>query len=127
MRADAAMPDDEVPGDDVPEGFGAEPVEIPIRAELDLHHFRPGDLGVLIPEYLRECRRRDILEVRIIHGKGTGALRRGVVALLERLACVAGHRPADAASGSWGATMAVLKPWGTCADDTDAGDAPPRE
>ena len=97
--------------------FEPEPVEIPITSELDLHYFNPKDLGVLLPEYFRECRKRGILEVRVIHGKGTGALRLGVVKLLERLPSVASHRPADGASGSWGATMAVLHPWGECHDD----------
>lgn len=35
--------------------FEPEPVEVPITSELDLHCFRPSDLGVLLPEYFREC------------------------------------------------------------------------
>lgn len=92
------------------ETFEPDPVEIPITPELDLHFFRPSDIGVLIPEYFKECRKRGILEVRVIHGKGTGALRRGVISLLEKLPCVASYRSADGASGSWGATIAVLHP-----------------
>ena len=101
--------------------FEPEPVEIPITSELDLHHFRPSDLGVLLPEYLSECQKRDILEVRIIHGKGTGALRQGVIRLLERLPMVVAHRPADAASGSWAATIAVLHSIST-GDESSATD-----
>ena len=94
-----------------------DPVEVPITDELDLHHFSPRDLGVLLPEYLRECRIRGILEVRIIHGKGTGALRQGVHKLLDRLDCVVSHRSGDGGSGGWGATCATLHTWGTRADD----------
>ena len=51
-----------------------EPVELPINGVLDLHTFRPADVEDLVPTYLEECRRRGILQVRVIHGKGTGAL-----------------------------------------------------
>lgn len=44
------------------------PVPIPITGELDLHTFRPSDLGELIPAYLAECAARGLREVRIIHG-----------------------------------------------------------
>ncbi len=57
-------------------------VEHPISPELDLHTFRPDEISSLIPEYFAECRKRCILRVRIIHGKG---------------------------SGTWGATWVVLK------------------
>ena len=87
------------------------PVEIPITSELDLHTFRPSELKDLLPEYFAECRKRDILDVRVIHGKGTGALREGVHRLLERLPEVADwQHPAGASSGSWGATWVRLKP-----------------
>ena len=99
-------------------------VEVPITGELDLHHFRPRELGVLLPEYLRECRKRGILEVRIVHGKGAGTLREGVHRLLERLHCVVGRRPGDSASGSWGATLATLRPWGSCPEDDEEPAAP---
>lgn len=88
-----------------------DPVDVPITDELDLHHFSPRDLGELLPEYLRECRIKGLTEVRIIHGKGTGALRNGVVALLDRLDSVTAFRPADSGAGGWGATIATLKPW----------------
>ena len=50
--------------------------EIPITGILDLHLFKPSDLGSLIPTYIEECLRKEIYEIRIIHGKGTGNLRR---------------------------------------------------
>src|SRR6188508_2193816 len=62
-----------------------DPVPLPVSGELDLHTFRPRDLGSLLPEYFHECRQRGILTVRIVHGKGTGALRASVHALLGRL------------------------------------------
>lgn len=87
-----------------------EPVEFPINGVLDLHTFHPGEVKDLLPEYLQECRKRGILDVRIIHGKGTGALRETVHAILKRLPEVASFRLADETAGSWGATVVQLKP-----------------
>jgi DNA-nicking Smr family endonuclease len=50
-----------------------EPVRVEPGPELDLHTFRPRDLGDLLPEWLAICRERGILRVRVIHGKGRGA------------------------------------------------------
>lgn len=86
-----------------------EPVELPIDGTLDLHAFRPADIGTLIPDYLEECRKRGITEVRLVHGKGTGALRRSVHAILARLDAVQHYRLADESGGSWGATLVVLR------------------
>jgi len=86
------------------------PVEVPIDGTLDLHTFRPEELGELLPEYLAACRERGILDVRVVHGKGSGALRRGVHALLERLPEVESFRLGDQRGGSWGATLVRLKP-----------------
>lgn len=82
---------------------------LPITGELDLHTFRPSDLGELIPAYLSECAARGIREVRIIHGKGTGTLRATVRALLERSPLVASFRSGDERTGSWGATLVTLR------------------
>ena len=87
-----------------------EPIEMPIDGTLDLHAFRPQDVKDLVPEWLAACRARGILEVRIVHGKGTGALRRTVEALLARSPIVVRAHPADEAGGGWGATLATLRP-----------------
>jgi len=85
------------------------PVHIPINGILDLHAFHPSDIKYLIPDYLEECRHKNILQVRIIHGKGTGALRRSVHAILERIDYVTTFRIAGLDSGSWGATLVDLR------------------
>jgi DNA-nicking Smr family endonuclease len=65
------------------------------------------------PSTSHECRQRGLLRVRIIHGKGTGALRTGVHAILAKLPEVQQViYPADEASGSWGATWVILNPVG---------------
>ena len=81
---------------------------VPVTNELDLHTFRPSEIGELLPEYFSECLRLGIRGVRVIHGKGSGALREGVHALLRRLPEVAEfHYPA--ADGGWGATWVILR------------------
>ena len=85
------------------------PVEMPINGILDLHMFRPSDVGDLVPTYLAECRKRGILQVRIIHGKGIGALRETVHAILRRSPEVVSFNPAHGNAGGWGATVVTLK------------------
>ena len=85
-----------------------EPVEIPIDGVLDLHTFHPRDVGALLPAYLAACRERGILDVRIIHGKGDGTLRRRVHALLGRESGVLKFGLAGPDAGGWGATLLTL-------------------
>jgi dsDNA-specific endonuclease/ATPase MutS2 len=86
------------------------PVELPIDGILDLHAFDPSDAKDLVAHYLEECRARGIYEVRIIHGKGTGAMRETVHALLGALPFVRSYRLAGEDAGGWGATLASLDP-----------------
>lgn len=81
--------------------------EYPIDGVLDLHLFDPADVGSLVPEYLRACHKNGLREVRIIHGKGTGTLRRQVRNILDDHPLVERHHKATDASG-WGATIAHL-------------------
>jgi DNA-nicking Smr family endonuclease len=85
-------------------------VQFPIDGMLDLHIFQPGEVKDLVPEYLTECRERGILQVRIIHGKGTGSLKRTVHAILSKLPEVASFRTAEEEAGGWGATIVELRP-----------------
>ncbi|RKH08361.1 DNA mismatch repair protein MutS [Corallococcus sp. CA047B] len=87
-----------------------EAVEIPVDGNLDLHLFQPREVKELVTEYLWACRQKGVLDVRIIHGKGTGALRRTVQALLPTLPEVDSFRSASEGDGGWGATWVRLKP-----------------
>jgi len=80
-------------------------VEIPIDGTLDLHTFAPGDVKDLVPTYLDECLERGIAEVRIIHGKGKGVLRRIVHAALDRYPNVVSYKHGR----SWGDTIVRLE------------------
>src|SRR5207247_7705888 len=95
--------------DDESIGEKDEPVELPIDGVLDLHTFRPKDVKEVVTEYLAACRQRGILQVRIIHGKGIGNLRRTVHALLAKLPEVAAFSDASEHYGGWGATIVHLR------------------
>ena len=101
-------PDDAPDDEALPEGTAV--VAVPLDGVLDLHTFLPREVAAVVAEYLDECRRAGVLEVRIVHGKGTGRLRRTVHAVLQRHPAVASFRPAGTGEGSWGATMVTLRP-----------------
>lgn len=90
-------------GDDAP------PVRLPITGELDLHSFAPRDIPSVVEEYLGACREKDILTVRVIHGRGKGVQRAEVRRVLGRMDGVAEFRDAPPESGGWGATLVVLR------------------
>ena len=83
-------------------------VEIPINGVLDLHTFSPKEVKFLVNDYLEECVKRKITNIRIIHGKGIGNLRRTVEAILSKSPLVVRWFPAGTDNGNWGATTAEL-------------------
>ena len=86
-----------------------EPVELPIDGVLDLHPFRPADVEGVVTDYLAECRARGILQVRIIHGKGIGQLRKTVHSILTKHPYVMSFALAGEAYGGSGATIVHLR------------------
>ena len=86
-----------------------EPVHIPIEDSLDLHTFSPKEVTHLLQDYLEACREKKIYQVRIIHGKGTGLLRKRVHGFLRSSPLVQSFSPAPPEAGSWGATIVWLR------------------
>ena len=86
-----------------------EPMQLPIDGVLDLHTFKPREVKELVLDYLAACQERGILEVRIIHGKGIGNLRRTVHAILEKHPQVLSFTLDHPQLGGWGATLVKLK------------------
>jgi DNA-nicking Smr family endonuclease len=86
-----------------------EPMQLPIDGVLDLHTFNPREIKELVPDYLAECQARGILQVRIIHGKGSGNLRRTVHSLLSKNSEVITFTLDHAQLGGWGATLVKLR------------------
>ena len=85
-----------------------EPIRLPIDGVLDLHTFNPRQVGELVRDYLVECRARGIFQVRIIHGKGTGQLRKRVHAILAKHPDVTSYGLDHPEYGGWGATIVHL-------------------
>jgi arsenate reductase (glutaredoxin) len=85
---------------------------LPIDGTLDLHTFAPADVPTLVPEWIGACAAAGLRDLRIVHGKGTGALRERVHALLGRDPRVASFRLAGEDGGGWGATLVTLLPHG---------------
>lgn len=82
---------------------------LPLDGVLDLHTFHPSDAQDLVADYLDACAEAGLREVRVVHGKGTGALRRTVEAALRRHPLVVSFHPAGEDAGGWGATLVSLR------------------
>lgn len=84
------------------------PLKYPIDGTLDLHTFKPSEIKPLINDYIEECSKLGIIHLRIIHGKGTGTLRRIVHSVLEKNSHVVNYSLAGQDGGGWGATLVTL-------------------
>ena len=87
------------------DGCDSDPVMLEVTDILDMHSFRPRDVHDLVVAYLEEARAKGFATVRIIHGKGIGAQREMVHAILDRTPFVASYQDAPAEAGGWGATV----------------------
>jgi DNA-nicking Smr family endonuclease len=87
-----------------------ESIQLPVDGELDLHTFRPRDVKDLVVDYLAACREKGIFQVRIIHGKGVGNLRRTVHSVLAKHPEVVSFTLDHPEYGGWGATLVKLRP-----------------
>jgi uncharacterized protein (TIGR00290 family) len=105
LEVDVAPPVDE-------RGFRvAEPVlSFPLDGTLDLHGVAPKEVGPLVDDWIDASRAAGLRQLRIVHGKGIGALRETVHARLRRRDDVVGFRLGGDEAGGWGATLVELKP-----------------
>ena len=87
-----------------------EPVVVPITDELDLHTFAPREIPSVVEEYVRACREKGILRLRLVHGRGKGVQRAEVRRTLRSLPGVASFADAPPFAGGWGATVIDLTP-----------------
>ena len=86
-----------------------DPIGIPINGVLDLHTFNPKEVKALLYDYIFACRGKEILSLRIIHGKGTGVLKKRVQGILSAHPDVDFFTDAPLQAGGWGATLVELK------------------
>jgi DNA mismatch repair protein MutS2 len=81
----------------------------PASIELDLRGFRAAEVEEMLDRYLENAYRSGLPFVRIIHGKGTGALRQVVRDILNNHPAVTSHQLAPREQGGDGATVATLR------------------
>jgi len=79
-----------------------------VAVELKIIGRTTDEARDLLEKYLDDAFLAGLTSVRIIHGKGTGALRRAVEELLSAHPLVAEHRPGASSEGGAGATVATL-------------------
>ena len=108
LRPDASNPQTGPASSEEDSPFG-EPVVLPVTDVLDLHSIPPRDAEAVTKEYLLECYRLNLRELRIIHGRGIGAQRAMVRRVLESLDFVESFGDAPAEAGGWGATLVTLR------------------
>ena len=72
----------------------------PANTEINLHGYRVEPALDLVEDFLNDAALDGAREVRIIHGKGTGALRRSIREHLTGHPLVAWHGPAEGPAGA---------------------------
>jgi DNA mismatch repair protein MutS2 len=100
-----------------PEGGGPERIQVAIRgdipeveakSEIDLRGLRAAEIEDLVMQAVDSAVRADLKSLRIIHGKGTGALRDRVAEMLRKESRVASFRLGAWNEGGAGVTVAEL-------------------
>lgn len=80
-----------------------------IKMELDLRGYRYDEAMVAVDQYLDQAVLSNYEQVYIIHGKGTGALQKGVQNHLKRHKNVASYRNGMPSEGGFGVTVVEIK------------------
>ncbi|MEX6127965.1 endonuclease MutS2 [Staphylococcus saprophyticus] len=80
-----------------------------IKMELDLRGYRYDEAVVAVDQYLDQAVLSNYEQVYIIHGKGTGALQKGVQNHLKRHKNVASYRNGMPSEGGFGVTVVEIK------------------
>ncbi|RIP33628.1 endonuclease MutS2 [Staphylococcus gallinarum] len=80
-----------------------------VKMELDLRGYRYDEAMIAVDQYLDQAVLSNYEQVYIIHGKGTGALQKGVQNHLKQHKSVASYRNGMPSEGGFGVTVAELK------------------
>jgi len=80
----------------------------PLINELRLRHLTVDEAMPKLDQFLHDAFMAGLIQVRIIHGKGTGTLRLLVQRQLARHPLVKSHRPGVYGEGGAGVTIAEL-------------------
>ncbi len=94
--------------EDVRTGVGYELGPILSTGEVDVRGSRAEEALLTVEEFLDKAMRDGLSSVRIVHGKGTGALRRAIRELLDQHPLVKSFAPEVPEKGGDGATIVDL-------------------
>lgn len=89
--------------------FVREAIAETVPIEIDIRGHRVDEIAPVLESYIQDAYLMGLPWVRIIHGKGTGALRQVVRELLRDNPAVAQYEAAGAKEGGEGATIARLR------------------
>ena len=82
--------------------------DLDVATEIDVRGVRAGDVDDLVMQAVDAAIRADLKSLRVIHGKGTGALRERVAEMLRKDTRVRGFRPGAFNEGGTGVTVVEL-------------------
>ena len=82
--------------------------DLDVATEIDVRGVRAADVDDLVMQAVDAAIRADLKSIRIIHGKGTGALRERVAEMLHKDTRVRGFRPGALNEGGTGVTVVEL-------------------
>jgi DNA mismatch repair protein MutS2 len=86
---------------------GDEP-DLEVATEIDVRGVRAGEIDDIVMQAVDAAIRADLKSIRVIHGKGTGALRERVAEMLRKDTRVRGFRPGGFNEGGTGVTVVEL-------------------
>lgn len=80
-----------------------------ISTEIDVRGLMVDEAWPIVDKYLDDAYIANLKQVTIIHGKGTGALRAGIMQRLKRHPHVEAQRPGTFGEGEMGVTVVTIK------------------
>ena len=80
-----------------------------VSSEINLLGYNVEEATVVIDKYLDDCVLAGLPTIRIVHGKGTGALRTGIHVFLKKHPHVKSFRLGTFGEGEMGVTVVELK------------------
>lgn len=79
-----------------------------VDRELRLRHLTVDEASFRLDQYLNDAFVAGLSSVRIVHGKGTGTLRRAIHQVLAKHPLVKSYRLGDYGEGDYGITLVEL-------------------
>lgn len=80
-----------------------------VPSEINILGITVEEARLILDKYLDDCALARLSTVRIVHGKGTGALRKGVQAYLKENPHVKSFRYGNFGEGEMGVTIVEIK------------------